>query len=165
MKSSETLIHNIILSQSLLVHYESRIILDDISDHLPSLSKLEDALEKKNVKKIITSQNVGERNLEKINNSLSKQNWSSVITENVDESFNNVHDLLQNTIELHTPKVTRKLRNKSFRHEQWLSPAILRSINRQKKLYIKTIKASSTEQDIVKYKNYKRILDKLKRFA
>ena len=108
-KNSATLIDNIILSQSLLVQYESRIILDDISDHLPSLVKLEDVSEKKNIKKIITSQNIGKWNLEKINNSLLKQNWSSVITENVDESFNNVYDLVQNTIELHAPKVSRNL--------------------------------------------------------
>ena len=114
-KNSATLIDNIILTQSLMVNCKSRIILDDITDHLPSLIKLDDALEKKKITKLITLRNLNESKLNKINNSLVNQNWSSVITENVDESFNKVHDILQDTIKLHAPKVSRKLSAKSFR--------------------------------------------------
>ena len=51
-KSSATLIDNIIVSQSLLTKGDSRIIIDDISDHLPSLVKFNDLLQKTKTSKL-----------------------------------------------------------------------------------------------------------------
>ena len=64
-----------------------------------------------------------------------RTNWPTVITENVNDSFDTFHDLLLKTIDIHAPIVMRKLSNKSFRREPWLSASLLRSINTQKKLY------------------------------
>ena len=61
--------------------------------------------------------------------------------------------------------MTRKLSSKNFRHEAWLNSSLLHCIKTQKKLYFKTIKASVTDQDIIKYKNFKKVLEKLKRLA
>ena len=121
-KSSATLIDNIIVSQSVLTNSDSRIIIDDISDHLPSLVKFKDLLQKTKTSKTITSRNVNEKNLKKINDQLRTMDWSTVITEKVDESFDSFHNLLLMTLDQHAPMVTRKLSNKSYRREPWTSP-------------------------------------------
>ena len=162
-KSSATLIDNIMVSQGLSINSESRIIIDDISDHLPSVVKFSDLLQRMKTSKIITSRNLTDKTLQKINKNLMRTNWPMVITENVNDSFDTFHDLLLKTIDIHAPIVTRKLSNKSFRREPWLSASLLRSINTQKKLYTRTLKSNASECDITKYKTYKKILDKLKR--
>ena len=164
-KMTATLIDNIIVSHSLMANSESRIIIDDISDHLPSLLKLKDTLQTDRYTKTVTSRKLDDKTLKKLNNSLISQNWASVITENVDESFTSFHKILQNTLDLHALIVTRKLNPKSYRRERWLKPSLLRCINKQKKLYFKTLKANATDTEITKYKNYKKVLDKLKRLA
>ena len=130
MKSSATLIDNIIVSQSLMMKSDSRIIIDDISDHLPSLVKFNDLLQKTRTSKTITSKtitsrNVNKKNLKKINDTLMTTDWSTVITENVDKSFDSFHDLLLMTLDQHAPIVTRKLSKKSYRREPWISPSLL----------------------------------------
>ena len=164
-RSSATLIDNIIVSQLLMTNCKSRIVIDDISDHLPSIIKFEDMLQKCKTSKLVTSRNLNERTLQKISDSLTRINWSEVITENVDESFDSFHDLLLKTLDRHAPTVTRKLSSKNFRREAWLNSSLLCCIKTQKKLYSKTIKAGVTDQDIIKYKNYKKVLEKLKRTA
>ena len=164
-KSSATLIDNIIVSQSLMANCESRIVIDDISDHLPSIVKFDEMLQKCNTSKLVTSRKLNERTLQKISDSLTRTNWSEVITENVDESFDSFHDLLLKILDRYAPTVTRKLSRKNFRREAWLNPSVLCCIKTQKKLYLKTIKASVTDQDIIKYKNSKKVLEKLKRVA
>ena len=151
------------ISQGLMTNSESRIIIDDISDHLPCVVKLKNLLHKMKTPKIITSRNLTDKVLKKINDSLMRTNWSAVITENVNDSFDKFHDLLLKTIDRHAPIVTRKLSSKSFRREPWLSASLLRSINTQTKLYTRTLKSNASEREITKYKKYKKILDKLKR--
>ena len=114
-KSSATLIDNIMVSLGLMINSESRIIIDDISDHLPSVVKFKDLLQKTKTSKIITSRNLMDKTLQKINDSLMRTNWSTVITENVNYSFDTFHDLLLKTLDRHAPIVTRKLGSKSYR--------------------------------------------------
>ena len=96
-----------------MTNIESRIIIDDISDHLPSLVKFNDMLQKNKPSKIITSRNLNDKTLKKINDTLNRTNWSTVITENVDDLFDSFHDLLLETLDQHAPIVTRKLSSKS----------------------------------------------------
>ena len=114
-KSSATLIDNIMVSQGLMINSESRIIIDDISDHLPSVVKFKDLLQKTKTSKIITFRNLTDKALQKINDSLMRTNWSTVITENVNDSFDTFHDLLLKTLDRHAPIVMRKLGSKSYR--------------------------------------------------
>ena len=144
------------ISQGLMTHSESRILIDDISDHLPCVVKFKNLLHKMETSKIITSRNLTDKAPKKINDSLMRTDWSAVITENVNDSFDHFHDLLLKTIDRHAPIVTRKLSNKSFRQEPWLSASLLRSINTQKKLYTRTLKANASDRDITKYKKYKK---------
>ena len=103
-KTTVTLIDNIIVSHSLMANSESRIIIDDISDHLPSLLKLKDTLQSDRYTKTVTSRKLDDKTLKKLNNSLISQNWASVITENVDESFTSFHKILKTHL-TYTPQL------------------------------------------------------------
>ena len=83
----------------------------------------------------------------------------------MNDSFDSFHDLLIGTVNKHAPILTRKISHNRFRKEPWVSASILRSINTQKKLYAKSIKLNASNRDMVKYKNYKKILDRLKRIS
>ena len=76
-KSSATLIDNIIVSQSLMTNSDSRILIDDISDHLPSLVRFRDLFQKNKSLKTITSRNLCEKNIKRIKGDLTTTNWSA----------------------------------------------------------------------------------------
>ena len=164
-KTSATLIDNIFVSQSLMPSSESRIAIDDISDHLPSVIKINDILQKNITIKMITSRKLNDKALHKIHTTLNNQNWSKVITENVDASFDRFHNIIQETLDLHVPITTRNLNPKKYRREPCISQSLLRSIKKQKQLYAKTLRLNVSDFEITKYRNYKKILDKLKRKA
>ena len=87
-----TLIDNVFLSQRLQYQYTSNILVDDISDHLPSIIRLKNQKKcKKEPIKVMTR----EMNKEKITNpnlKLSNVSWD-LILQNLDteETFNRFH--------------------------------------------------------------------------
>ena len=72
-KTSATLIDNILISARLHEAYKSGIILNDISDHLPSICILEDLKPGKSKTKTIHSRDLLRKNIEKINKRLQEQ--------------------------------------------------------------------------------------------
>ena len=74
-------------------------------------------LQKDKTSKFVTSRNLNDKNLQKINDTLTRTNWSVVITENVDELFDSFYDILLRTLDQYAPIVTRKLSSKSYRRE------------------------------------------------
>ena len=66
-KSSATLIDNILISIKLQDAYKSGIILNDISDHLPSICSLQELKPGRSNTKTIYSRDLSKKNVEKIN--------------------------------------------------------------------------------------------------
>ena len=85
-------------------------------------------------------------------------------SKNVNDSFGYFHQQLMSTIDKHAPLQKVKRKPKSI-NLPWLTNAIKRSISTCKKLYAISIHANSTEQEVEKYKNYHKILNRSKRIA
>ena len=59
--------------------------------------------------------------------------------------------------------MTKTIKYKQLRREPWLTTGLLKSINKDKKLYRLSIRSQALTTDIIKYKNYHQILGKVKR--
>ena len=91
--------------------------------------------------------------------------WETVITENVNASFNTFHDILCNTIDKHAPLKLKTVNITKFWREPWISKGLQKCISRQKLLHQHSIKKDALQSDIIKYKNYRNTLVKIKRAA
>ena len=62
-----------------------------------------------------------------------------------------------------TPMHTKTIKFKKLRREPWLTAGLVKSINKDKRLYRQTLRPNHTINDVTKYKNYHQILGKVKR--
>ena len=165
-KNTATLIDNILVSQSLIEKYTSNVILDDISDHLPTILSLVDMNLAKSEPLIVTSRDTRECNLKALERELTSVDWSDILdTNDVNLSTNRIHELLLTKINQHLPINTRQIKYKNIRKEPWVSAGLLGCIKMSKKLYSRSIRSDSTETECLAYRDYARCLTRLKRFA
>ena len=68
----------------------------------------------------------------KINSELSVITWETVITENVNDSFNEFNDVLCNTIDRHSPLKSKTVNIAKFWREPWISKGLQKCIGKQK---------------------------------
>ena len=116
------------------------------------------------------------KNIDNLKCELSSVNWSeyltvenvitenvNVITENVNEIFDKCHDKLLDINNKHTPVRKRFVTEKKFRRESWITPSILKCCKKQKKLYKLSIKGNATTAETIKYQEYRRVSNRIKR--
>ena len=178
-KSSAMLIDNIFIPLSLAPLSDSYIILEDMSDHLPTLLVLNGLDTGKKTEHVIESRDLRPKNITALRNSIKNVNWdtliSSVIPHNdvgenviphnvlVNESFDRFHGKILKLMDNYVPICTRTVREKKYRREPWLTNGISMCISKSKKLYKKSIVNDASEQDVIRYKNYRNCLNRLKR--
>ena len=121
IKNSVTLIDNVFIDCNLLGRHLSRVKVDDISDHLPSIVILEHLVPKTKEPIKILSRDMRDCTIEKIKSELSVITWSEVITENVNSSFDGFHNIVCNVIEKHSPVKLKSVNAKKFWKEPWLT--------------------------------------------
>ena len=112
-KTSATLIDNIIVSQSLCGNYLSSVLIDDISDHMPSACVIKSLLGAKKDPVTITARDTRIRNLTALKNHLQMYNWETVLVDNdVNNCMSKLHTVLESEMNLCIPLVTRTLKSK-----------------------------------------------------
>ena len=162
---SATLIDNIIISHRLVSNQSSKIIIADISDHLPSLIMIEGHYTEKKPREKIKTRNLTDQNIKKIREVLDRHDWGrNLTTQTIDDDFDLWHSMLISTINDVAPERVRTLSYKNTKKEPWITIGIVKCTMKQKRLYKAAIK-SGTELDWSRYKDYKRILNKLKRYC
>ena len=118
------------------------------------------------------------KNIELLKNKIANINWSEylnvipgnvvaadVITENVNDMFDKFHNKLRDLIDEYMPMKTHIISEKKYHKEPWITPGILKSSNRLKKLYKKTLCNNVGVNDIDVYKIYCTLLPRVKRQA
>ena len=163
-KSTATLIDNIFISQSWLEKYNSGILVNDMSDHLPSIVSIKNLKLSKQVPIQITAIDTRIKNINALKNSLKKINWCKIIeTGSPSKSMSNLHERLRHDIDHFTPLKTYCINSKKARREPWVSAGIQISIRKSKKLYRTILHKDATDADRAKYKSYATLLQHLKR--
>ena len=161
--SSATLIDNIIVSQSLCGSYISSIIVNDMSDHLPTACVLNSLTAVVKEPLEVKSRDTRPKNLKALKAQLSNQDWSYELdNESLSVNMDRIHKTLTTIVDRCILMRTRKIDPKCLRKEPWLSAGIKLSIHRNKKLYNRMLQK---EIDVNIYKEYNKTLRKLIRTA
>ena len=164
-QSSATLMDNIFLDSKLTGRTNNKILVNDISDHLPSVVILENMNPIKHSKIEITSRNIRPKQIECLKNALMALQMTTKSSGDTNEQFDEFHASLLNCLDTHCPIRTYSVKRNKFRREPWLTPGLLISCNKQKTLYQNSISTNSKPQLMEKYKNYRNILKRLKRVS
>ena len=159
--TSATLIDNIFLDSKLTGHTVNKILVDDISDHLPSVVILENLNPSKQKKVEVTSRDVRPKQIE----SLKMELTSTTLSGDTNEQFDKFHKIILKSLDTYCPIRTCFVSNNKFRKEPWLTAGLLISCNKQKKLYQISISNNAKPKTVEKYKTYRNTLRKLKRIS
>ena len=165
-KTSATLIDNVIVSMNYVGRYSSNVLIDNISDHLPSILLLSGITAHKKESVLIKSRDLRKQNLDALKRSLNNTDFEGLIVANdLNTSFNNVHSKLLECIDWFIPEMTRSISGRKLRREPWISAGLLKSITRCKRLYKDTLKPSCMDKTRSKYIVYNATLRKTKHSA
>ena len=162
-KNSATLIDNIFISENFLGKHFSRIIIDDISDHLPCVTVLENVIKSKKSRKQVISRDLRPKNIEKLKAEILQLNNRQYNYTNVNLNFEKYHADLCNAIETHCPIRTRMIPSHKFRNLPWITSGLFKSMGQSKRLYQRFISDQTNCLLEDKYKTYRNILNNVKR--
>ena len=134
--------------------HQSKIIIDNISDHYPSLFVLENLNLTEITPRKIKMRKIGCKEINEIKSRLSIINWESELANHsTNDSFNKFHDKLINIIDTVAPEkiITETKKKLSV---PWYSTGLKRSNERDKHLYkLANLPSASAEQKH-KYHDY-----------
>ena len=165
-KSSATLIDNIIVSENLCGKYSSNILINDMSDHMPTICVLESMKASKKDKKVITSRDIRPKNIAALKSHLSSYNWTELLnSDSLDANFDTFGEILQLELDRCTPVNTRTVSHRALRKEPWVTPSLKRCIEKNKRLYCKTLKNTTNQVEVVNYQEYNKHLKRALRLA
>ena len=151
-KTTATLIDNILVSQNLCSTYISNILVNDISDHLPSICVLKNLTTSKRESVVIKTRDRRAKNMANLRESLSTHDWENEITSNsVSTNMNNVHQSLVKIVDKCIPYSPRKIKFKQLRRDPWMTSGIKLSIDKNKRLYSKMLKGHCTKEHYQAY--------------
>ena len=153
------------VSRKLHSHYSSSILIEDISDHFPSLVLLHNQKCKKKESRIIHTREINDTKISKINTELTNIDWTEKLSDlNADSAFCCFHKKLVETIETEIPEKTKTINYKRTIRDPWLTTSLLKCLKRQHHLYQQTLRKKDTEL-IEKYRNYRKTLKKIIRYC
>ena len=115
-KTSATLIDNIIVSMNYVGRYSCNVLIDNISDHLPSILLLSGITGNKKEPVLIKSRDLHKRNMDALKRSLDMTNFERLIVVNdLNTSFSNVNSKLVEQIDWFVPETTHTICGKKLR--------------------------------------------------
>ena len=163
-KTTATLIDNILISEDLQEKFNSGILIDNSSDHLPCYATLKDVLLSKKAPLIITSRDTRPHCIKQLKEKLDIENWDPDDNLSTNENFNVFHSRLQDLVNQFLPVTHRRINAKAMRREPWMTQSIIKSTRKCKQLYHQTLKTNSlTSRE--RYTKYNAMLQKVKRHA
>ena len=178
MKSSATLIDNIFIPMQLVPKIDSYILIDDMSDHLSMLTIIRTTELGPRPKRQIVTRDMRKKNVELLKSKITNINWEEylgvipgrvaegdVIPQNVNEMFDKCHNRVKDLIDDYMPIKTCTISEKKFQKEPWVTPGILKSSNKLKKLYKLSLSKNAGIHDTELYKTYRTLLTQVKRQA
>ena len=164
--SSATLIDNIIINLELSDSTTSGILEENISDHLPCYNIISGMYIKKKKPQMVMSRDMRPKRIAALKKKL-EDHPDLLLPHNgpVNSQFEEFHDKLLKEINHFLPERTRRIKMQQLRHEPWVSPGLLISIKKCKKLYRTHLRNRNCKKTYDKYVAYNTKLKKVKRHA
>ena len=161
---SATLIDNIYVSEQLHRNFDSMILLHDLSDHLPSLTMMKQTKMTNKEPLTFKSRCLNPTKLQDINHTLMRKDWISLLSGTTsNESFNQLSDVLNDTLNEISPVKNVRISAKRKFTEPWMTKGLEASSKTKLELYKRTLRQDSTPEDVVKYKAHRNLYNSLKR--
>ena len=157
---SATLIDNIFINRFLADDYQSLLLYEDISDHLPCVVCVKNFEHDRRQPETLTSRKIYQKAVNLIQDDLSKIDWEhDLLTLNCEDSFNLFHDQLLTSFNNHAPErtITKKVK-KSV--QPWITTSIKKCICKQKRL-CKEQTLNPCDISSQRYKDYRSCLQRL----
>ena len=165
-QTTATLIDNIFVSEKLYQAFDSCILLNDISDHLPSqaLLKQTKVLNKEPLE--FTSQNLTGKRLNQINEKLSNVDWvGNLRSQDVNQNFECLNDIINTTMDEVAPRHTVRVSARCRFVEPWMTCSLECCANKKHNLYRKTLHVNCIQLDMTNYKTYRNAYNRAKQRA
>ena len=135
-QTSATLIDNIFISDRLHRQFDSMIILDDISDHLPSLLLLKQTKIRNKMPIEFQGRKLNKLKFKSIRRSLNQVDWQGALNSNdCNKNFDTFSNILEEKIEEIAPLKTIRISSRRRFLEPWLTTGIETSSRTCRKLY------------------------------
>ena len=161
---SATLIDNIYVSEELYHNFESVILLNDMSDHLPLITMLQQTRLLNKTPLTFESRCLTEDKLAKVREHLYDKDWVVLLNGTTSENFDIFSKIVNEELDNVSPKQTIMISAKHRFTEQW-TKGLEKALTIKMRLYKATLKPNHTEEDIEKYKTHKNLYNSLKRTA
>ena len=162
-QNTATLIDNVFVSKNLHKYFESLIILDDISDHLPLLVLLKQTKLIDNKPIIFESRKLNENTIMLIKQKLFQVDWTKLLnatncSDNFDLFSTKLNEIMDSVIPLMKVKISAKRKYS----EPWMTRGLEISGCHKLYLYKETLKVTAMRKDITKYKEYRNMYSRTK---
>ena len=164
-KSTAMLIDNVFVSQNLHKAFDSAILLNDMSDHLPSLVIIHNQLMDITDHWKFNCRSLNEPKMKEINKLLLLTDWSTLSIQDVNKSFSELQDRIEECMNAIAPLKTIKIPMHKAWREPWITKGISNSMKHCTHLYKKSLKKDASTESEIRYKNYRNCLTKIKRKA
>ena len=143
----------------------SSILIDDISDHFPSIVFLQNQKICKKEPLKIRTREINDAKIAELKNTLDKVNWEDRLSgSNANDAFDSFHTLLVETVETVLPEKTKTINYNKIIRDPWLNSGIRKSLHKQKTLYQAMLRSGKKEA-LEKYKCYHNTLKRLIRHS
>ena len=131
-KTSATLIDNILVRQKFCGRFENSILIDNISDHLPTVLVLRDMYTNKKDKVQIKSRDMCPSAINAAIRHLHSVDWTEHMSNpNYNDNVSKIHQTVTETLDEFIPETTHSVSYKKLRRKPWLTSGIQTSTKRQ----------------------------------
>ena len=160
--STATLIDNIYIKCSHLNPYSSCILIEDISDHYPCLLQLQTSKCSDGYTYFYTRK-MSEQKYYDLNHLLLHHDWSCMSSNNAEWCYNYLSDTIQKYLDKIAPIKTEVVSDGNVFTAPWMNVKLCKYVRKSKKLF-KKYKQSHTDKDLRRYRTYRNVLNRLKKF-
>ena len=159
---SATLIDNIFVTETLHRNFESTILIDDISDHLPTIAMLKQMRLMNQEPIEFKSRCHNETKPKQVNHKLMRVDWIGVLTGTMsDEKFNQFSDRIEQVLDEIIPIKHVRISAKRRFVKPWMTRGLEVASHKKLKLYKKTLSNNCTEADQARYKEHRNLYNSL----
>ena len=163
MQHNTTLIDNIFISDQLQSNFNSAIIIDDISDHLPCIALMKQTRIVNKSPLEFESRSLTPTKIDSIKSKLLQTDWNGMLnSSDCNTNFDKFCDIIKNTMDDVAPTKTVQISPRWQFVEPWMTPGLESAINKNKKKYKETLKSDCGQETIDEYKKGRNLLNRLK---
>ena len=139
------------------------ILLEDISNHLPSLVLMKQTKMRNKEPLNFNSRALNDNKIKCITEELKHKDWNGILrSDNINVNFDQFCNELNEIMDTYAPVKNVHISWKCKFTEPWVNKSIEKASNKCKHLYKKSLSQVATEADKQKYKEYRNTYNKLK---